>query len=82
MSDESEVDWIKDPSFIVCAGISFYEALNFFTFLFFNLLSKEDIGFLKVAWTVHNFTFVILCGVLGYALYKSVKKQAVSTYLQ
>ncbi len=40
MQDESETDWIKQPAFLVCAGISLYEAVNFFTFLFFEILSK------------------------------------------
>lgn len=72
--DESETDWIKHPAFLVCAGISLYEAVNFFTFLFYNLLIEYK-SFLKVAWTIHNLTLVVLGIMLALGLYKSKKQQ-------
>jgi hypothetical protein len=71
MQDESDTDWIKQPAFIVCAGISLYEAVNFFTFLFFETLTIKNIEFLKITWTIHNMSFVVLCIMLAMALYRS-----------
>src|SRR5882724_630052 len=30
MQDDSDINWLKHPAFLICAGISFYEAVNFF----------------------------------------------------
>jgi hypothetical protein len=73
--DESDVDWIKHPAFLVCAGISLYEAINFFIFLFFETLAKENLDFLRAAWTLHNLIFVVLCVMLALGLYRGKKYQ-------
>ncbi len=74
--DESETDWIKHPAFLICAGISLYEAVNFFTFLFFDVLT-EHMQFLKVAWTIHNLTLVVLGILLAFGLHRSKKQQII-----
>ena len=73
--DESTTDWIKQPAFIVCAGLSLYEAVNFFTFLFFETLTRYNLQFLKIAWTIHNITFVVLCIMLALALYSAKTRE-------
>lgn len=76
IQDDSDMNWLKHPAFLVCAGLSLYEAVNFFTFLFFNMLSQKNLEFLKIAWTIHNITFVILCIMLALSLYNSNKQSS------
>lgn len=71
MQDESQTNWLKHPVFLICAGLSIYEAVNFFTFLFFHVLSVKNLAFLKITWTIHNATFVILCIMIALAIHKS-----------
>ena len=73
IQDDSEINWLKHPAFLICAGISFYEAVNFFIFLLFYPLSA-DLSFISAMWTVHNFTFVLLCIMIALAIYSSNKK--------
>jgi len=73
MQDDSDTNWLKHPAFLICAGISFYEAVNFFIFLLFYPLANKDASFIKNLWTVHNITFVILCSMIALALYSGYK---------
>ena len=74
IQDESDTNWIKHPAFLICGGVSFYEAVNFFIFLLFYPLSAKDAKFISALWTVHNITFIILCLTIAQALYSSHKK--------
>lgn len=76
MQDDSEVNWLKHPAFLVCTGISLYEATSFFIFLFFYPLFKKNPEFGDLTMSIHNVMFVILCIILALALYKSKKSSA------
>ncbi|MES1197942.1 MAG: hypothetical protein ABUL41_01540 [Chitinophagaceae bacterium] len=73
IQDDSDTNWLKHPAFLICGGISFYEAVNFFIFLLFYPLSVDE-SFIQSMWTVHNITYVILCITIALALYSSYKK--------
>ena len=74
IQDESQVNWIKHPSFFVCAGVTFYEAITFFIFLFFYPLSQKDQSFFLVTMRIYNISFVVLCILLALAFYQSHKR--------
>jgi len=74
IQDDSQVNWLKHPSFFVCTGICFYEVTTFFIFLFFYPLSLKDQDFFKITMRIYNISFVILCIFLAFALYRSKKK--------
>jgi len=82
MQDDSDINWLKHPAFLICAGISFYEAVNFFIFLLYYPLSDKDVSFIRALWTVHNITFVILCLMIALALYSSYKKSILHKKVQ
>lgn len=66
-------DWLKDPSFLVCAGVSFYEAITFFIFLFYyQILNHKEFG--MVTMQIYSVSYIILCLLLAFALYGSRKK--------
>jgi len=75
MQDESETDWIKLPSFLVCIGISFFEAINFFIFLFFHPLAVKNEKFGRATWSIYNITFVLLCICLALAFKRNARVQ-------
>jgi len=75
MQDESGTNWLKHPSFIVCTGISLYESVNFFIFLFFYPLFENNPEFGKMTMTIANMMYVILCLLLALALRKNFKLQ-------
>ncbi len=75
MQDDSEINWLKHPSFLVCTGIALYEAINFFIFLFFYPLLEKDREFGKMTMTIHHIVFTVLCLMLALALYRSRKQE-------
>ena len=75
IQDESETNWLKHPSFLVCAGISLYEVITFLIFLFFYPLSQKDQSFFVVTMEIYHIMFVLLCILLALAFYKSKKNQ-------
>jgi len=76
IQDESQTNWLKHPSFLVCAGISLYEVITFFIFLFFYPLSQKDQEFFIVTMRIYSITFVMLCILLSLAFYSSKKQQS------
>ena len=78
IQDESQTNWLKHPSFLVCAGICFYEAITFYIFLFFYALHQSDRAFAHITMRVYTITFVLLCILLALALYRSKNQQAVT----
>lgn len=79
MLDDSEINWLKHPSFLVCTGIALYEAINFFIFLFFYPLLEKDREFGKMTMTIHHIVFTLLCVMLALALYRSRKQIVAAT---
>jgi hypothetical protein len=79
--DESKTNWLKHPSFLVCAGVSLYEVITFFIFLFFYPLSQKDQEFFIVTMRIYTITFVVFCILLAMAFYESrtTKKPFLST---
>jgi len=52
----------NQPGFWVVTGLSIYVAANFFIFLFYNYLLKQNLLVFAVnIWDVHNVVFIILC---------------------
>lgn len=73
IQDDTETNWLKHPSFLVVSGVLFYEAITFFIFLFFYPLLHNDEAFSLATMRIYALTFVVLCILLGRALYKSRK---------
>lgn len=73
--DESQTNWLKHSSFLVCAGVSIYEAITFFIFLFFYPLSQKDVQFFVVTMRIYSITFIVFCILLALALHQSSKEK-------
>ncbi len=74
MQDESKIDWLKHPSFLVCTAISLYEALSFFIFLFFYPLFEKNPEFGMLTMKIFSVTFLIFCILMALALRKAYKR--------
>lgn len=74
--DETETHW---PSFMACIGICFYEVITFFVFLFFNIVSystdPKDRAFARSLLLIYAISFIILCILLAFSLYKGRNKR-------
>jgi hypothetical protein len=79
IQDESQTNWLKHPSFLICTGICLYEAITFFIFLFFYPLYKKDLAFSLATMRIYAITFVILCSLLAFALYRSRSEKTIQT---
>jgi hypothetical protein len=73
--DEGPTNWLKHSSFLVCAGVSFYEVITFFIFLFFYPLSQKDVQFFVVTMRIYSITFIVFCILLALALHRSSKEK-------
>lgn len=78
MQDESDINWLKHPSFLICIGISLYEAINFFIFLFFYPLLENNLEFGMLTMKIFSVSYIILCILLALALRRSHKQQLTS----
>ncbi len=76
MQDDSNVNWLKHPSFLVCTGISLYEVTSFFIFLFFYPLFEKNPEFGDLTMSIHNVMYIILCIMLAYTLYRYRRKKS------
>ena len=77
MQDESGTNWISHPSFLVCTGISFYEAITFFIFLFIYPIAEKNPKFGMISLEIYKITYIVFCILLAIALYRSKKQQPV-----
>lgn len=75
MQDDSTINWLKHPAFLMCAGIGLYEVISFFIFLFFYPLFEKNPAFGDLTMSIQNIMYVVLCIVLALALYKSRKQR-------
>lgn len=79
IEDDSDIHWLRHPSFLVCTGICFYEVITFFVFLFFNTINysteHRDRKFAQVLMLIYTLSYVILCILLAIALYRDRKNQ-------
>ncbi|MGQ0737589.1 MAG: hypothetical protein ACT4OJ_00880 [Bacteroidota bacterium] len=81
IQDESQVNWLKHSSFLVCTGVCIYEAITFFIFLFFYPLHDKNSAFANTAFAeatmrLYTMMYLALCILMALALYKSRKEAA------
>lgn len=69
--DQSIMD--KGPELWIILGLSIYVVVNFFLFLFYVPMFKENLRLADNMWTVHNVAYIILCLFIAKAFY-SIKK--------
>lgn len=70
ITDDSETIWMDEPIFLVCTGVCLYESVNFFIFLFFDMLWRKNPDFGKLTMFIFSFTYIVLCILLAIALHK------------
>ncbi len=58
-----------DAVLIIITGLAVYEAVCFFIFLFYDLLSKEEENFAVKIWDVHNIAYIVFCLFIVQAFY-------------
>ncbi len=72
--EESDINWLKHPSFIICSGISLYHGITFFIFLFlrpmFNSSYNNDPSFADLMMKITQGTFLLYCILLAIGLYQ------------
>lgn len=76
MRDDSDTNWLKHPSFLICIGLCFYEAVNFFIFLFFYPLLENNLQFGMLTMKIFSVSYIIFCILLALSLYRSRKDLA------
>jgi hypothetical protein len=78
IKDESETDWIKEPSFTACTAISLYVAATFFVFLFITspwVSYKVNLRFALFIAEFYKLIFLIFSILLALAIYRHSKKK-------
>jgi hypothetical protein len=73
--EDSTVNWLKHPSFIVCTAVCLYEAVTFFIFLFIYPLSYTDPEFGLVTLRIYQVILVLFGILLAIALYRYRKQK-------
>jgi hypothetical protein len=77
--EESQTNWLKHPSFIICAAVCLYQAITFFIFLFiypmYDDAYNKDLSFAFLMMRIYQAIFVVFCILLAIALYRSKKQQ-------
>jgi hypothetical protein len=68
--DDEETTSISDPFFLICAGISIYEAVNFFIYLFLFHLYLTDKKFSGITIDIFHYSFIISYTLIAVAFYK------------
>jgi hypothetical protein len=80
--EESQNNWLKHPSFIICVAVFLYQAITFFIFLFiypmYDNTYNKDLSFAFLMMRIYQIIFVVFCVLLGVALYRSSKREPVS----
>lgn len=79
ISDNSKINWIRHPSFIICVAVFLYQAITFFIFLFFyplnNNASAAVLSFALFMMRVYQAAFIVFCILLAIGLYKYKKAE-------
>jgi len=73
--DEEEDITLKHPAFLICTGISIYEAISFLASLFLYPLFYTNPKFGYLTTKISAYSFILLCILMSIAIYQS-KKQA------
>lgn len=66
---DEQVDMDFDPFLVIVTGLSIYESVNFFVFLFFDVLMTKAVAFAGSIWDFHNVIYIVFCLFLTYAFY-------------
>ncbi len=72
---EDEAIMNKGPELWIIVGLSIYVVINFFLFLFYAPMMKENSHLADNMWTVHNVAYIILCICIAMAFYRSNKQK-------
>jgi hypothetical protein len=59
--EDKTIELKKQQGFWIVTGLSFYVAVSFFIFLFYDYLTNASEKFAVNIWDVHNLAFIILC---------------------
>jgi hypothetical protein len=74
VDDESNINWLRHPSFIICTGLCLYEVVTFFIWLFiyplFNKNINYDMKFAQAMMQVYQASFVLFCILLAIGLFR------------
>jgi hypothetical protein len=74
VDDESSVNWLRHPSFIICSGLCLYQVITFFIWLFiyplFNKNINYDMNFAQAMMKVYQYSFIVYCLLLAIGLYR------------
>ena len=74
IQEDSKIDSLKHPSFIIASGISLYHGITFFIFLFlgpmFNEKYNNDPQFARLMMKITQLSFVIFCILIAIGLYQ------------
>lgn len=66
-------DITATKDFWVATGLAIYVVVNFFVFLFYVPMIKENPGLANNMWDVHNAAYIILCIFIAKAFYAPVR---------
>lgn len=73
---KEEVEVISGGSdFWVVTGLSIYVVTNFFVFLFYVPMIRENLLLAERIWNVHNIAYIILCIFISIAFYVPARHQ-------
>jgi hypothetical protein len=72
--DEDEHITLKHPAFLVCIGISIYEAISFFIYLFLYPLFFTNPAFGYLTMKISSYSFILLCILIAIAVYQSKRQ--------
>jgi hypothetical protein len=72
---DDEMTITEEPDFWVVTGLAFYVVANFFVFLFYGPMLKQDVQLARNIWDVHNYAYIILCLFITKALYDAPRYQ-------
>ncbi len=72
--DDKNISIKKQPGIWIVIGLSIYVSANFFIFLFYNYLLKQNLEVFAVnIWDVHNIVFILLCICIAINFYKKAE---------
>ncbi|MBK5272832.1 MAG: hypothetical protein JJE22_17675 [Bacteroidia bacterium] len=74
IQDESNTNWLRHSSFLVCVAIGFYEVIALFIFLFFYQLATKDKEFGWITVKILKISLLIFCMILSLSFIKERKR--------
>lgn len=64
-----------DAALVITTGLTIYEAINFFIFLFYPVLMNNEKKFVISLWDIHDYSYIAFCLFISYAFYGRSKAQ-------